>query len=120
MSDVTTADAGLEVRAPENRTIGNNEGCDMPDQPAPEPEAHAAVHELAYPTGSLPQSILDCFLDGESAELSMSAIKAAMSHAAGNSVESAVYRLLGRGQLERISAGGVSAGGVWIEACGAA
>jgi hypothetical protein len=97
-----------ELEAPE---AAPEEGA-APAEPDPEADTPGAAHEHAFPTGSAAQLILDCFLDGESDQLSMQAIKAALAHLAGNTIEQAVLRLHKRGRLLRVSPGTYKLGSV--------
>jgi hypothetical protein len=78
-----------------------------PDQaPAPEADTSAAALDLAFANGSTSDLIVEHFIDSaESGDQSMNAIKAALPHIAGNTIESAVRRLAERGRLLRVSPG---------------
>jgi len=83
------ADASSEVAAPE--------------APAPGPER--VRPEIEHPVGPVRSAVIDCFLDSDETDLSMSQIKVALSNVLPGTVEAAVLRELRSGRIERIAPG---------------
>jgi hypothetical protein len=109
VTDIIADEVIAELETPETAPEATEQPADEPGDATPdeatEPEAPAAAHALAYPAGSASQQILDCFLDGESDQLSMTELKGLLAHVAGNTVEQGVRRLFKAGRLQKTAPG---------------
>jgi hypothetical protein len=100
------AESAPPEAAPEAAEPAAAASAEKVDQAAPEGDAPGDAPEIAFANGSTSDLIVNHFIDSaESGDQSMTQIKAALPHIAGNTIESAVRRLVERGRLIRVAPG---------------